>query len=86
MEKKKRMNYHKCVCPGPLNVVLVKHLTAKPIFPCHDGDVTFEIKKGSSALAKSQPHTSAGGSVNPRDICQSWSLELSSTPAPLFHG
>lgn len=62
------MNYHKCVYPDPSNVLLVKHLSAEPIFRRHDGDVTFEIKKGSSVLAKQQPHMSTRGSVNPGDM------------------
>lgn len=44
--EKKGMNYHKCVCPGPLNILLVKHLSAKPVFPMSRWRCDIWDKKG----------------------------------------
>lgn len=76
-------NYHKCVYPDPLNVLLVKHLSAEPIFRCHNGDVTFEIEKGSSVLAEWPSHMSARGSVNP-GICECRALNFVRQPHSFF--
>lgn len=47
---------------------LLKGLRAEPALWHHDGDVTLEIEKGSSVLAKRRSHMSVRGSVNP-GIC-----------------